>query len=246
MLFRRGSSVHSEAQKQAIFAELLTERHFMKVQARPKTIEERIENWCESLRKLTVLRFFDPVLKMADGIFYNDLREPFQTLDVPSVTLAGTNKALYTAGNFPTLGGNYFARIGKALRVRIFGRITSAATPGNLTLAAFLGSGADANGTSVVASAAQAMTANQSNLSFMAEVDVHCRTIGATGTLFGTGFAIFNEAIIAPKLMLPASSPAATGSVDLTAAAIISMQALRSGSTAEAIQLHNVQAIALN
>lgn len=237
MLFRRSSYVNTKAQKQALFAEILSEQHFMHTQARPKTMAERMEYWLEKLGALH---------RMADGIFYNDLREPFQTADIASVTLAATNKALYPASNFPVLGGQYWARVGKALRVRIFGRVTSAATPGNLTLSAFYGTGADANGTSIVASAATAMTANQTNLSWLCEVDIHCRSIGSAGTLFGTGYSIFNEGIIASRMMMPASAPAASGAVDLTAANIISMQALRSGSTAETMQLHNVQVTALN
>ena len=186
---------------------------------------------------------------MADGLFYNDLREPFMTADVAAVTLASTNKALYPASNFPVLGGQYWARIGKAVRVRVFGRITTAATPGNGQFALYYGSGADATGTILASSAAVALTASQTNLSWMAEFDVHCRSLGSAGTLFATGFAMFNNAVIAntlQPLLIPASAPAASSSVDLTAANILSVQFKRSGSTAETMQVHNVQVLALN
>jgi hypothetical protein len=42
---------------------------------------ERIEYWGEKLHLLHILR-------MADGIFYNDLREPFIGADITAVTLA--------------------------------------------------------------------------------------------------------------------------------------------------------------
>lgn len=186
---------------------------------------------------------------MADGLFYNDLREPFIGTDIASVTLSTTDKALYPASNFPVLGGQYFARIGKALRIRLFGRITTAATPGNGTFDVYYGTGADANGTILASSAALALTASQTNLSWMAEIDVHCRSIGSTGTLFCTGYAKFNNAVLANTLqpmLIPASAPAVSGSIDLTAANIISVQFKRSGSTAETMQVHNMQVIALN
>jgi len=239
MLFRRGSSVHNEAQRKALFAEILTQQHFAHTQARPKTMGERLEYWLDKLGLVHRLQ-------MADGIFFNDLREPFVNADVAAVTLAATNKALYPASNFPVLGGQYFARPGKAVRVRAFGRITTAATPGNGQFAVFYGTGADANGTSLVTSAATALTASQTNLSWMCEVDVHCRTTGNAGTLFGTGYALFNSAVAATVWMIPASAPVASGSVDLTAANILSLQFNRSGSTAETMQVHNLQVIALN
>jgi hypothetical protein len=37
----------------------------------------------------------------ADGIFYNDLREPFMAADQAAVTLATTDKAMYTPPRIP-------------------------------------------------------------------------------------------------------------------------------------------------
>lgn len=183
---------------------------------------------------------------MADGLFYQDLREPFTAADIASVTLSTTDKALYPASNFPVLGGQYWARVGKKMRIYGFGRCTSAATPGNLTFDIYYGTGADANGTIIASSAAQAWTASQANMSFMFDITVHCRSIGSTGTLFCTGYARFNESAIAPIMMIPATAPAASAGVDLTAANIISVQAKRSGSTAETMQLHELLVQALN
>ena len=55
-----------------------------------------------------------------DGAFYNDLRDPHIFADVATVTLATTLKALYPPSNFPVLGGQYFARPGKKVRIRLF------------------------------------------------------------------------------------------------------------------------------
>lgn len=183
---------------------------------------------------------------MADGLFYHDQREPVIGADIAAVTLSTTDKALYPASNFPVLGGQYFARIGKKLHIRLFGRMTTGTTPGNGTWDIYYGTGADANGTILASSAAQALTASQTNLSWMLNVYVHCRSIGNAGTLFCVGWSKFNEAVVAPTLMIPASAPAVSGSVDLTAALIISCQFKRSGSTAETMQIHDMDVVAMN
>lgn len=189
----------------------------------------------------------DPI--NADGIFYNDLREPFLSADQSDITLATTDKALYAAAAFPVLGGQYWARIGKKIRIRAFGKITTAATPGNGTFDIYYGSGADATGTIIVSSAAFALSATQTTLSWEIDFYIHCRTTGATGTLFGDGKALFNNAVVASTVqpvMIPASAAVASGAVDLTAANIISLQFKRSGSTAEHMWVQDLEVTALN
>jgi hypothetical protein len=186
---------------------------------------------------------------MSDGLFYNDLREPFISSDITAVTLAATAKALYPASNFPVLGGQYFSRIGKKLRIRLFGRMTTVLTPGNGSFNVYYGTGADANGVVLMTGTAVALSASQTNLSWSAEIFVHCRTTGSAGTLFCTGKAHFNVGLIASTLqpiLLPASAPAVSGACDLTAANIISVQYLRSGSTAETMQVHDMEVVAMN
>jgi len=185
---------------------------------------------------------------MADGLFYVDSRTPFISGDVGSVTMAATAKALIPAANIPTLGGNYFSFIGKAMRVRLFGRITTVASPGNLTMQMNYGTGADANGVVLAASAATALTASQTSMSWQVEYIVRCRTMGATGTLFCTGFFETNVAVVASTLqpiMIPATAPAASAACDLTAALLLSPQVIQSG-TAGTIQVHDVLYEALN
>lgn len=184
---------------------------------------------------------------MADGLFYVDTREPFIGADIASVTLASTAKAMYPASNFPVLGGQYFSRIGKKVHIRLFGRITTAATPGNLTVDVYYGTGADANGVLLASSAAQTLIASQTNLSWMLDVYVSCRSIGSAGTLFCDGIATFNPAVIATNtFLIPASAAAVSGACDLTVANILSVQFRRSGSTAETALVHDMEVQPVN
>lgn len=181
--------------------------------------------------------------------FFTDLREPFLSTDLAAISPLSTAVALYTPSAFPVLGGQYFARPGKAIRIRIFGRCTSAATPGNVSFAVYYGTGASANGVLLASSGAVAWTASQANMSFTLEVDVVCRTTGSAGTLFCTGKAHFNVAAVASTLqplLIPATSPVVSAACDLTSPLIVSVQMLRSGSTAETAQVHLLQVSALN
>ena len=183
-----------------------------------------------------------------DGPFWVDLRSPHMGADAASVTLAATAKALVPVANLPILGSNYFGFIGKAVRIRVFGRITTGATPGNMQASLYWGNGTDANGTLLAQTAAVALTASQTNLSWQFEAFIRCRALGATGSLMVTGVFSANVAVLASTLqpvMLPASAPAAT-TVDLTQNFFISSQLLRSGSTAEAAQVHEFSYEALN
>jgi len=177
---------------------------------------------------------------MADGLFYHDTRSPLIISDITAVTLSTTAKALYPAANFPTLGANYWTP-GKKMRIELCGRVTTGTTPGNGTWAVYWGTGADANGTLLCTSKANALIASQTNLTWRAQIDVHCRAVGAStsGSLFVSGWFLFDEAVMAAKQLGPASAPAAVG-VDTTASNIVSVQYLRSGSTAETMQVHDI------
>lgn len=184
-----------------------------------------------------------------DGGFYWDTRGPFIFADIGAVTLAATAKALYPVANHPILGGQYWLFPGKKLRYRLFGRMTTALTPGNGSFNVLYGTGADANGVALMTGGPVALSVSATSLSWVAEVLVHARSLGATGTLFCDGEAHFNVALIASTLqpiMLPASLAAVSAAVDLTAALIPSIQYLRSGSTAETMQVHDMEVAALN
>lgn len=182
-----------------------------------------------------------------DGPFYLDLREPFIGADLASVTLSTTDVALYTPSAFPVLGGQYWARIGKRMKIRLFGKITTGTTPGNLTIDVYYGSGANATGTILASSAALTLIASQTNISWEIEINVRCVTTGSAGSLEATGHIKIGTAVVAVGLaLIPASAAAAVGSLDLTAANIISVQAKRSGSTAETMTVQDMEVIPLN
>jgi len=94
---------------------------------------------------------------MADGLFYNDLREPFVVTAPGAVTLTSTAKALYTPSQFPVLGGQYWSRVGKKLKICLRGIITTAATPGNGSFNVYYGNGTDPNGTLLMTGTAVAL-----------------------------------------------------------------------------------------
>lgn len=184
-----------------------------------------------------------------DGAFYLDTRTPFMTSDIAAVTLASTDKALYPAANFPVLGGNYFGFPGKTIQIDLFGRMTTGTSPGNLTWDIYWGTGADANGTILQSSAAVALVASGTNLAWTASFKVRCTAIGSSGTLFVTGWTEFNVGLVASTnapVLIPASAPATSSAVDLTAANIVSVQFKRSGTTAETMQVHQLHVTALN
>lgn len=182
-----------------------------------------------------------------DGQFYLDLLKPHNAVNVTAVTLAATNKALHPGANIPAMGKDYWW-VGKKVKIRLFGQMTTAATPGNLTLALLYGTGADANGVSLAATAALTLIANQTNIAWMLEAYIHCRSIGAAGTLFCTGNLDLGAAVNgAGGGLLPATAPVVSGACDLTVASnVLSVQALRSGSTAETMQVVDMDVIALN
>ena len=183
-----------------------------------------------------------------DGPFWVDLRAPHIAADVASVTMATTMKAVAPIANLPVLGSNYFGFVGKAVRMRIWGQMTTGATPGNLTGSLYWGTGADANGTAVVSFNATALAASQTNISWEWDIFVRCRAIGATGSLISHGMFNANVALIASTLqpvMMPASAAASTG-VDLTQNFVLSPQLARSGSTAESLIVHEFTFEAMN
>lgn len=185
---------------------------------------------------------------MADGLFYNDLREPFLGADIGAVTMTTTAKALYPASNFPVLGGQYFNRIGKMLKIKLWVKVAVSTSPGNLSFNVHWGTGADANGTLIcTAGTPVAMTASVTKCGYI-EITVRCLSIGSAGTLQATGFAHFDPALIASTLqpiLIPTAGAAASAGLDLTAANIVSVQALQSG-TAGTIQVQQMEVVAMN
>lgn len=183
-----------------------------------------------------------------DGVFWLDLKEPFITVPPVAVTLTTTAKALYTTSQFPPLPAGYFARVGKKIKICLRGIITTALTPGNGSFNIYYGSGADANGVLLMTGTPAALTASQTNVSWVLEITITCISIGSSGTLRCTGWAHFNEAVQVPIQMLPTTVDAVSGACDLATltAQIISVQYLRSGSTVETMQVMDMEVIAMN
>lgn len=185
---------------------------------------------------------------MADGLFYLDTREPHLVTDIAAVTMAATAKALYPAAAFPVLGGQYFNRPGKAIKISLWLRMVLAATPGNFSYNLHWGTGADANGTLIcTAGTPVALTASVTKCGY-AEFTVRCLTTGTAGTLQATGWAVWDPLIIGATLspiLIPTAGAAASAALDLTAANIVSVQVLQSG-TAGTVQVQSLLVEALN
>lgn len=183
---------------------------------------------------------------MADGLFYLDTREPHFVSNLGAVTMTTTAKAMYTAAAFPTLGGGYFSRPGKALKISASMLFTLPATPGNLSFNVLWGTGADANGTVLMTGTPVAAT-NATKRAYL-EMIVRCITTGTSGSLQASGFALFDIGLIASPnsiYMMPSGAAGAPVTVDTTAALIPSIQPLQSG-TAGTVTVDWLQVEALN
>src|SRR4051794_29765714 len=97
---------------------------------------------------------------------YHESLDPAVAGDESAVTLASTYKALIPAARYNQLGTQFFNKIGRKLRIEAAGKITTAATPGNGQVGVLFGTGADANGVNVCQSAAFALIASQTNISW--------------------------------------------------------------------------------
>ena len=186
---------------------------------------------------------------MADGLFYLDTREPHMVLDIPAVTMTTTAKALYPPAAFPVLGGQYFNRPGKAIKISLWMKVAVTTSPGNFSFNIHWGTGADANGT-LICTAGTPVALNASVTKCMyAEFTIRCLTTGTAGTLQATGWCIPDGALITAgaiaPIMVPMAGAAASASLDLTASNIVSVQALQSG-TAGTIQVQSMLVEALN
>ena len=120
------------------------------------------------------------------------------------------------------------------------------ATPGNLSFNILWGTGADANGT-VLMTGTPAAATNATKRSYL-EVVVRCVTTGTSGSLVASGWCIHDIGLIASAnsiMMLPTGAAAAAVTADTTAANIISIQPLQSG-TAGTVTVDWLQVEALN
>lgn len=183
---------------------------------------------------------------MADGLFYLDTREPHFVSNLGAITMTTTAKAMYAAANFPTLGGGYFSRPGKAIKISCSALFTLAASPGNLSFNILWGTGADANGTVLMTGTPAAATSATKRVYL--EVVVRCITTGTSGSLEATGWSLWDVGIMASPnfiMMMPTGAAGAGVTADTTAANIVSIQPLQSG-TASTVTVDWLQVEALN
>lgn len=192
-----------------------------------------------------------------EGQFYHETRKPFaQTADYASVNLAATSVSVLPIstvliGSSLQFNPGYWD-LGKKVHLRIFGKLTTAATPGNLTVELRLQNGTptDAGGTILCTSGAVALVASKTAASFFADFTVEARAaIGTGANVFGKGILWVDPsfgviASTAIPIIVP-SNAAANASFDTTLASTLMLQMKRSGSTAEAVAIHDFQVNAL-
>lgn len=195
-------------------------------------------------RLATTLFRGDP--QAADGIFYVDTRPPWIVAAETAITLLTTDKLAYP-GSRTALPAGYFAFPGKAVRLTLYGSITTVLTPGNIGVELYYGT-TDAGGTLLASSAALALVASQTTVPFRIEAYCRARTVGPTGSLIPFCICKFGIAVIASPndhFIVPAGAPTAV-TVDTTAASGFNIQIKRSGSTAETVTTHDLVFEALN
>ncbi len=193
---------------------------------------------------------FAPVY-MADGPYYHDSRPPFTTADWPQITLSTTSLMLWPSGGSPSSFGAGYWTPGKRMKIDVFGKMTTVATPGNLTIEIRYGT-TDNGGTILATSLAYALSANKTNISYHLQAWIASRldVPGTSKGLFAWGKFepdASSTLILGANnpAMIPANTPAAVN-VDLTAASAINIQMKRSGSTAEVTTVQDLIVTSLN
>jgi hypothetical protein len=186
---------------------------------------------------------------------YHQTLSPFMVADEPSVTLTTTYKAIIPTVRYTEkLGTGWFDQFaGRLLMLKAFGRLSTSTSPGNLQVGVLFGSNADNAGTNLVQSAAKALVASQSNMSWSLDLlvrsDAVCSGSGSNGKLFACGEFKINNAMIASTaqpILLPDTAAAEVGSLDLTGTSVPSIQMLASAGASIACVVHNFQIFELN
>jgi len=136
--------------------------------------------------------------------------EPFLITGEDGATLVSSNTptSILPLSRKFTLPSYFFDGIGKTLRIRAAGRIsTKSSAPGTLTMDVRFGSSVVFNGGTSVTLATSA-----SNLTWVLEAYLTCRTIGSSTAASIIGIGTLHTAALSatvPVMLLPASAPAA-------------------------------------
>ena len=186
---------------------------------------------------------------------YHETRDPyFVSADFTAVTIT-TGQSIIPVLRVPATNlafpAGYWLKPGRRWVVYLYGRMTTGATPGNVTLEIRWQSGAptDAGGTILATSGAVAFTGAKTSISWWMRFFVESR--GDPSTFVPTATPLFamgmfqadgvGALVTSPgnPIMIPASAPAAVN-IDGTLAGTIRVDAKRSGSTTETIQVHDL------
>jgi hypothetical protein len=148
------------------------------------------------------------------------------TASVSSTTTAETKSLIGAALGTFTLPANQ-SIIGRTLRMKLKGVLTTGATAGTITFQVKFGS------TVIASTGAVAPTISQANRYWEAELDIVVRSTGATGTVFCQGMLfMMNAATPTAGVSWPirgnSADPPAVVTVDTTAASLIDFQSITS------------------
>lgn len=149
--------------------------------------------------------------------------------DGSALSNSTTATSIIPASRKFTLPAYFFDQVGKELRIRAAGRIsTAASTPGTITFDVRFGSTVVFNG-----GASGTVATSATNLTWVLDIVLQCRALGASGTVLGTG-TLITAALSAttPIMLLPVSAPAAGTGFDTTAAQTVDLFATWSAASA--------------
>jgi hypothetical protein len=165
---------------------------------------------------------------MAGGNDYRDMFSPVEVLDQGVITLATTQKALWTAPK--TLLPANFWKVGKTMKLTAAVKMVTDGTAGNYVFGAGAGTG-DAPAVIVVGSSQASVTSKTFLMIF--EAWFTCRLLGTAGTLsiWGRAFADLSGVLsTAQPYVFPTTGTTVVSTLDMTlATTALTFQAQRSG-----------------
>lgn len=189
---------------------------------------------------------------------YHETRNPIaQTADYASITGATTSKSIMSVtadlpGSSLVYPAGYW-EVGKKWQVRMWVRVTTGATAGNVTIEIRMQTGAsvsDAGGTIMATSAAVALSNSKTSANMFLDFTVESRgQIGTATPMFVKGMAFCDPtfalwASTVNPIFIP-SNASATTNFDTTLAGTVNVQMKNSGANANTYIVHDVQVNAI-
>jgi len=184
---------------------------------------------------------------------YHETRNPItQTADYSSITGATTSKSIMSVtADLPGSSLEYpkgYWQVGKKWHVRMYLKMTTGATAGNITIELRMQTGAvtDAGGTIMATSAAVALANSKTAASVFLDFTVESRgPVGTTTPMFVKGYALTDPtfavwASTVNPIFIP-SNAAATVNFDTTLAGTVNVQMKNSGANASTYVVQDVQ-----